>query len=306
MEMRENMRLERSNYKRKSKITLYVFISLCFFTMTSCSKESVGNLSETLNSGIYNNDFPYSISTSTIEKTDTYVEEIYKTEDITAQTVSYDYVTQLLNDTEFPVLNIYDYSTDEEVMLEGKKAATFYSERTAKFFKYGVYNVWKLSNNIDDICYNDNRKPNQSSTIFEKSLGLFVDPQNNVYIPMNGDSSKQFLISFLGLTERGYEELCEKSPSTYIIKDGNFYVCAGDGGLSGWDYSRIIGYEIKGNTITYYCEIEGEAEVWGYDENKIWDFSFRLAYEDNIWKLDGISCSEGFFCLDDLTQIDKR
>lgn len=114
---------------------------------------------------------------------------------------------------------------------------------------------------------------------------------------MNGEESKQFLIDYLHITENCYKDLCNNSPSTYTIKDGSFYVSSGDGGQAGWSYSQIVDYTINENVITYNCERVGSAEEWGYDEDLIQPFTFSLAYENNEWKLNSVSYTEGFLGL---------
>lgn len=53
-----------------------------------------------------------------------------------------------------------------------------------------------------------------SLAIIGKVLG-FTLTQENLNVPMNDNDLNRFLIDYLRLTEKGYEELCKNSPSTY-------------------------------------------------------------------------------------------
>lgn len=219
--------------------------------------------------------------------------------EFTIPTASPDKVQLLIDNVELPSIIITDNSSSDEILQAGKTAAEFFSEATEMYFGYGIDYNWKLSQNNDDMLSIDKMKPYQTSGTYWKSLGLYTETRES-YVPMNGNESKQFLIDYLRLTEKGYEELCENSPSTYIIKDDVFYVSSGDGGQAGWSYSQIIDYAVSENelgekVVTYNCERVGDAEEWGYDEDLIQPFNFRLAFEDNTWKLDGVSYGEGFF-----------
>lgn len=277
---------------------LLLFCFLNIFTLSSCNSTDIE--SQTINSIYTMSDTVYSSVATTNNFLDetSYNAEINspEMEETPLQTTSVEYVEQLVSSVEFPQIDINENSTPEEIMQAGRTAAIFFAETTEKYFGYGIENLWKLSYKDDDIFDNGERTSYQTAGAYRKSLGLYAGTKDT-YVPMNGEESKQFLIDYIGLTEKGYEELCENSPSTYMIKDGEFYVSSGDGGQAGWDYCRIISYEMKDNTVTYNCEIEGRAETWGYDEDKVWSFTFRLAKEDSMWKLDGISRSEDFFLL---------
>lgn len=202
-------------------------------------------------------------------------------EESTAQTASPDDVCRLIDEAEIPEINITEYSTPEEIMLAGKEAGMYYGKTTEKYFGYGGYYNWKFD--FDE------------STGNYRSDGLYTDQSNNVYAPMDYAEAKQFMIDFLGLTENGFEELCNNSPSSYYDTDGYLCIIPGDGGQAGWSYSYIIDYELGDNTVTYNCARVGAKEEWGYDEDLIEPFTFRLALEDGVWKLDGCSYGEGFF-----------
>lgn len=197
------------------------------------------------------------------------------------QTEFADEILQILDEAEFPEINITENSTAEEIMLAGKTAGMYYGEEAEKYFGYGGYNEWA---------------PNYDESIGHyRSDGLYTDTANNIYVPMDYAGAKKFLISRLNLTEKGFEELCENSPSSYYDVNGSLCVTIGDGGQAGWDYSYITDYELGGNTVTYNCVRVGLKENWGYDEDMTKPFTFRLALEDGVWKLDGCSYGEGFF-----------
>lgn len=281
------------NMFKQSSILFLIICTIFTFILSSCGSESQDiaintTASETTVQSVQ--------STSEYEvESDIYVEE----SEFTVPTASPDKVQLLIDNVELPSIIITDNSTSDEILQAGKTAAKFFSEATEMYFGYGIDYNWKLSRNNDDALSIDEMKPYQSSGIYWKSLGLYTDTRES-YVPMNGNDSKQFLIDYLRLTEKGYEELCENSPSTYTIKDESFYVSSGDGGQAGWSYSQIIDYAVGENelgekVVTYNCERVGDAEEWGYDEDLIQPFTFRLAFEDNTWKLDGVSYGEGFF-----------
>lgn len=190
-------------------------------------------------------------------------------------------VRQMLSEVEFPEINITESSTAEEIMLAGKTAGMFYGKEAAAYFGYGGYNGWKYD--------------------FDESIehyrcdGLYTDKENGEFTPMDYAGAKEFLKSRLNLTEKGFEELNWNSPTGYYESDGCFCLTPGDGGQAGWDYSYIIDYELGENTVTYSCERVGRSERWGYDEDMTEPFTFSLALEDGVWKLDGCSYGEGFF-----------
>lgn len=280
-------------------ILLYCFLNI--FMLSSCNFADTEN--QQISSVPIKSDTVYSsVTTSNIlydNTSDNTEINLSEMEKVPLQTTTVEYVDQLVNSVEFPKININANSTSEEIMISGEKAAKFFAELTEKYFGYGIEYKWKLSQNDDDYLQTEKMKQYQTSGIYWRSLGLYTDTKD-AYVPMNGNESKQFLIDYLGLTEKGYEELCENSPSTYTINDGNFYVSSGDGGQAGWSYSQIIDYAVSENelgekVVTYNCERVGDAEEWGYDEDLIQPFNFRLAFEDNTWKLDGVSYGEGFF-----------
>ena len=211
--------------------------------------------------------------------TDTSAKSEEETEPV--QTEFSDEIKQILSETVFPEININENSTEEEIMLAGKTAGIYYGNEAAQYFGYGGYNNWK--NNYDE------------SIGHYRSDGLYTDKPNDEYAPLDYAGAKEFLIKRLNLTEKGFEELCENSPSSYYDVDGILCLTIGDGGQAGWDYSYIVDYELGENTVTYNCERVGRKERWGYDEDMVMPFTFRLALEDGVWKLDGCSYGEGFF-----------
>ena len=166
-------------------------------------------------------------------------------------------------------------------MLAGKTAGMYYGKEAEKYFGYGGCDSWKY--NYDE------------SIGHYRSDGLYTDKMNDEYAPMDYEGAKEFLIKRLNLTEKGFEELCENSPSSYYDVNGSLCLSPGEGGQAGWDYSYIVDCELGENTVTYNCERVGRKERWGYDEDMVMPFTFRLALEDGTWKLDGCSYGEGFF-----------
>lgn len=196
-------------------------------------------------------------------------------------------IQRMIDEVDFPEINITENSTPEEIMLAGKTAGNFYSSTAEKYFEYGVNFEWKI----------DSENSVGSDYI---GLGLYTDRENDVYAPMNGIEAKQFLKDYLRLTEQGIYELCVNCPSSYTMTENEFYVHSGDGGGAGWSYSCIIDYEMRKNingelTVTYSCARVGDTRDWGYDENLVKPFTFRLAEENGVWKLDGCSYGEGLF-----------
>lgn len=211
--------------------------------------------------------------------------KMLKEQDIALRYASPEEIRQIIDRSGYPEIIITEDLTPEEILLAGKKAGKFFASSSEKYFEYGVNIEWKYDLK-DDSNY--------------ISLGPYTDREYGIYAPMTGEEQKQFLMDYIRLTEKGYEELCLNSPSRYEINNGEFYVYSGDGGQAGWDFSRIVSYELGENelgekTVTYNCERVGTAENWGYDEDMIKPFTFRLAFEDGIWKLDGVSYGEGFF-----------
>lgn len=233
-------------------------------------------------------------SLSEAETADTYSEDEPASGEEASAIDTSEMLSQMINESHLPEISITDASTHDEIMQAGKRAAVFFAEAADKYFGYGVERRWKLGQTDDDILTTEEMMQYQTSGSYWRSFGLYTETGDD-YIPLDGTGSKQFLIDCLHLTEKGYDDLCSNSPSTYTIKDGSFYVSSGDGGEAGWSYSRIVDFSADENIITFSCERVGDAEDWGYDEDMIQPFTFSLAFEDDGWKLDGVSYGEGFF-----------
>ncbi|MDE6592195.1 MAG: hypothetical protein K2K57_03920 [Oscillospiraceae bacterium] len=171
--------------------------------------------------------------------------------------------------------------TDDELLEVGLQFAKFYSTEAGNFFGYGGYNNWKYD--YDEAA---------GGYISE---GIYTDWETKTYAPMDYETSKAFMTEMIGLTDKGFDELCANSPTSYYDLDGSLGVRPGDGGGAGWDYNHIVGCTREGDVITFDCERVGLEESWGYDEDMTKPFTFRLAFEDDIWKLDGVSDGESFF-----------
>ena len=233
-------------------------------------------------------------SLSEAETADTYSEDEPASDEEASAIDTSEMLSQMINESHLPEISITDASTHDEIMQAGKRAAVFFAEAADKYFSYGVERRWKLGQTDDNILTTEEMMQYQTSGSYWRSFGLYTETGDD-YIPLDGTGSKQFLIDCLHLTEKGYDDLCSNSPSTYTIKDGSFYVSSGDGGEAGWSYSRIVDFSADENVITFSCERVGDAEDWGYDEDMIQPFTFSLAFEDDGWKLDGVSYGEGFF-----------
>lgn len=201
-------------------------------------------------------------------------------------------VQSLINDAEPPQIVITDNSTQEEILQAGKTAADFYGKLVDKYFEYGVSYNWKMASGSEsgDI-YTD-----EKSNSYYKCYGLYTDKNNDIYVPMNFSEIKHFLMSYIMLSENGFNDLCKNSPSKYIDVDGVCFLMSGDGGQAGWDYSYIKDYEISDNKkiVTFNCERFGSKENWGYDNDLIKAFTFSIVNDNGIWKLDGCSDCEAF------------
>lgn len=265
--------------------------ALSLVMLTAC-----GNGSATENTDSTDTTFTESeaASLSEAETADTYSEDEPASDEEASAIDTSEMLSQMINESHLPEISITDASTHDEIMQAGKRAAVFFAEAADKYFGYGVERRWKLGQTDDDILTTEEMMQYQTSGSYWRSFGLYTETGDD-YIPLDGTGSKQFLIDCLHLTEKGYDDLCSNSPSTYTIKDGSFYVSSGDGGEAGWSYSRIVDFSADENVITFSCERVGDAEDWGYDEDMIQPFTFSLAFEDDGWKLDGVSYGEGFF-----------
>lgn len=265
--------------------------ALSLVMLTAC-----GNGSATENTDSTDTTFTESeaASLSEAETADTYSEDEPASDEEASAIDTSEMLSQMINESHLPEISITDASTHDEIMQAGKRAAVFFAEAADKYFGYGVERRWKLGQTDDDILTTEEMMQYQTSGSYWRSFGLYTETGDD-YIPLDGTGSKQFLIDCLHLTEKGYDDLCSNSPSTYTIKDGSFYVSSGDGGEAGWSYSRIVDFSADENIITFSCERVGDAEDWGYDEDMIQPFTFSLAFEDDGWKLDGVSYGEGFF-----------
>ena len=213
--------------------------------------------------------------------------------DVKSETAALENIIQnLINDAEPPQIVITDNSTQEEILQAGKTAADFYGKLVDKYFEYGVSYNWKMASGSEsgDI-YTD-----EKSNSYYKCYGLYTDKNNDIYVPMNFSEIKHFLMSYIMLSENGFNDLCKNSPSKYIDVDGVCFLMSGDGGQAGWDYSYIKDYEISDNNkiVTFNCERFGSKENWGYDNDLTEAFTFSIVNDNGIWKLDGCSDCEAF------------
>ena len=271
------------------KKNLIGILSLAFtMILAGCSSDNVSDQNNVDNAVYSSGDATSSANVS--EETD--ISDVESTtnvtneEEVSINTASVEDVQRLIDEVECPDIRITEDSTSEEIMLAGKTAGIYFGKATDEYFGYGNYYNWKYDYDESIGHY--------------RSDGLYIDKANDVYAPMDYAKAKEFLINRLLLTEKGFDDLCENSPGSYYDVNGSLCVIPGDGGQAGWSYSQIVDYEMDENelgekTVTYNCERVGTAEEWGYDEDKVEPFTFRLAYEDNLWKLDGVSYGEGFF-----------
>ena len=213
----------------------------------------------------------------------------------TQQTVSYDELEQLALSVERPEIIISADSSREEILLAGKTAGEFYGGHCSAFFGFGIEYGWHMADELRMEIDGISADRFFSDMTFRRAESYYTDRGNKIYAPTDYSHAKQFVSNFIGLTERGFYELCSNSPSRYLGIDGELYLCSADGGDAGLSYSEVTDYELSEDTVTFFYQRVGLAEEWGYDENVVMPFTFRLAYEDEIWKLDGCSYGEGLF-----------
>ena len=210
----------------------------------------------------------------------------------TDMTASPSVIQNLIDEAEHLQIDITENSAPEEILQAGKTAAAFYGKLVDKYFEYGVSYNWKMAGGSEDgDIYTD-----ENSNSYYKCYGLYADRDNGIYVPMSFYEVKNFLVSYMSISENGFDDLCKNSPSKYIGVDDVCFLMSGDGGQAGWDYSYIKGYEISndGNSIIYNCERFGDKENWGYNEDLTEPFTFSIVKDNGIWKLDSCSNCEAF------------
>lgn len=269
-------------------------------TFSACGTDS--GISEAETDAFYSDTNPDSETSGSAEITENKIPEDEK--EIPANTASKEELQRLIDQVEFPEINITGDSTPEEIMLAGKTAGMFYGKAAEEFFGYHCGMKWKTDNN-DELSLNG-----ALSFEAQRCLGLYTDRENDIYVPMNYDEIKHFMMSYIGLTEWGFSNLCKNSPSTYLgiahvpeshIINNDEYACymyQGDGGEAGWSYSYIIDYEMNGagDIVTYNCARVGDMKEWDfYEKDMVKPFTFQLVYEDGRWLLNDVSCGEGLW-----------
>ncbi len=269
----------------------YVFAAifiLSAFTLTSCK-----SVSPDID---FTNTAASSITSVVSESIDAEITEYtaVTTEKVLA---SEEDLQSIIDSVEFPQVTITENSSRDEIMLAGKNSGIYYRDAVKKYFGYGTDLNWKLDYEGTEPFESDNAGTYQTNNTYWTAKGLYTDRTNDVYAPMNYAEARQFMMDHIKLTEKGFDDLCCNSPSSYMDIDGMLGVNSGDGGSAGWSYSCILDYELSGSTVTYNCQRVGLAEEWGYDTDLIQPFTFSLAYENDAWKLDGCSYSEGLFDL---------
>lgn len=215
----------------------------------------------------------------------------------TGQTASSEDISQLMEENELPEISISEDMSFDDIMLAGQNAGEYYRRAAKEFFGFGAELNWKISDEWVEINGIGGIAPYLVNSGYRKAFGFYTDRANDVYAPMDYERARQFIIGRIGITENGFDGLCQSCPSNYLGIDGELYINSGDGGEAGWSYSRITGYEFENGRITFYCERVGSADDWGYDEDIIVPFTFALADDGGVWKLDGCTYGEGLFDL---------
>lgn len=257
---------------KKSK--LITAVCICALSLSACSKQNVTDAADISDTSVSSEQTTDIIS----EESNTDNTEPAETESA-AETASYEELQKIIDEAVPPEINITENSTTEEIMEAGKNAAFYFGEKVDRFFEYGVDYNWKID--YDD----DTEIP------YWKILGFYIDKATDYYVPMDGGEIKQFLIDYIGLTEKGYEELREISPSHYKDVDGDIYLASGDGGQAGTLGSYITDYVINDDgSVTYNCLLKAEADS-GYEDEI---FSFTIVGTDGVWRLDGCTSCEYF------------
>ena len=215
----------------------------------------------------------------------------------TVLTASSEEISRLIEENELPVISISEDMSFDDIMLAGQNAGEYYGRAAQEFFGFGIEQKWKMNDEWVWIDGMNGIAPYLVNSGYRKAFGYYTDKPADVYAPMDYEQARQFIIDRIGLTEKGFDGLCQSSPSNYIGIGGELYISSGGGGGAGWSYSHITGYEYEDDRITFYCERVGSAEDWGYDEDVIVPFTFSLANDNGAWKLDGCTYGEGLFDL---------
>jgi len=215
----------------------------------------------------------------------------------TGQTASSEDISRLIEENELPEISISEDMSFDDIMLAGQNAGEYYRRAAKEFFGFGAELNWKISDEWVEINGIGGIAPYLVNSGYRKAFGFYTDRANDVYAPMDYERARKFIIGRIGLTENGFDGLCQSCPSNYLGIDGELYINSGDGGEAGWSYSRITGYELENGRITFYCERVGSADDWGYDEDVIVPFTFTLADDGGVWRLDGCTYGEGLFDL---------
>lgn len=215
----------------------------------------------------------------------------------TGQTASSEDILRLTEENELPEISISEDMSFDDIMLAGQNAGEYYGRAAKEFFGFGAELNWKISDEWVEINGISGIAPYLVNSGYRKAFGFYTDRANDVYAPMDYEQAREFIIGRIGLTENGFDGLCQSCPSNYLGIDGELYINSGDGGEAGWSYSRITGYEFENGRITFYCERVGSADDWGYDEDVVVPFTFALADDGGVWKLDGCTYGEGLFDL---------
>lgn len=216
---------------------------------------------------------------------------------LTGQTASSEDISRLTEENELPEISISEDMSFDDIMLAGQNAGEYYRRAAKEFFGFGAELNWKISDEWVEINGIGGIAPYLVNSGYRKAFGFYTDRANDVYAPMDYERAREFIIDRIGLTENGFDGLCQSCPSNYLGIDGELYINSGDGGEAGWSYSRITGYELENGRITFYCERVGSADDWGYDEDVVVPFTFALADDGGVWKLDGCTYGEGLFDL---------
>lgn len=212
-------------------------------------------------------------------------------------TASSEDISRIITENEMPVISISEDMSFDDIMLAGENAGEYYKVAAQEFFGFGIERDWKINDDRVQLDGIAGIAPYLVNSGYRKAFGYYTDRENDIYAPMDYEQARQFIIDRIGLTENGFDGLCQSCPSNYLGIDGTLYINSGDGGGAGWSFSRITGYEFDDDRIIFYCERVGSAEDRGYEEDVIAPFTFTLANDNGVWKLDGCTYGEGLFDL---------
>lgn len=171
-------------------------------------------------------------------------------------------------------------NTSENIITESVSGTTDFSDKAdnAADYNYMIEGLNAVAAFKEKIVCLDNMNYVENSEKIEV-MSLFSDiPQISGQYTVNGIADYNELVKFM--TEACTEDYARKlfDEKGFINHDGKIYHCSVDMLLDfyAYDESKIVSYEVNGNSVTYFCEANGTYD--GGEPLDVLEYAFSVDF----------------------------